>query len=155
MNTAGGEQPGLIKRTGRFGDDKDPNMGAEFRWKPGQSGNPKGSKPGKSLSATIQEMWDDPNFIERLANLAPEGAGPDPQFQSTAMKAAISVAMLHAMDPNQHPTTRKDARDWLAKFGYGSKVDITSKGERISEAPKIISIIRPRGGDDSAAPTEA
>lgn len=153
---AGGTQAALPPRTGRFGDDKDPDIGAKTRFKPGQSGNPAGSKKGKSLSATIQEMLDDETFIDKLHEKVKErflhADGPDPVFQSTPMKAMITTAMIEAIDPSAAPSVRKDAREFLAKYGYGTKVDITSKGERISDTPKIISVINARPDD---APAQA
>jgi hypothetical protein len=149
---AGGQQAGLVKRTGRFGDDKDPNMGADTQFRPGQSGNPKGRAKGPTLSTQIQNMMNDEGFIDRLSEKLKEQAGidasdPDPEFQSTPMKAIITAALIEAMNPNIHPDTRNKARTWVARFGYGTKIDITSAGERLSETPKIISIINARPSD--------
>lgn len=153
QDNSGGDQAGIVRRTGRFGDDKDPNMGKDTQFKPGQSGNPAGKPKGaRSLSSTIREMMDDPNFIERLSQGIKERTGidpsVDPEFQGTPMKAIITVALIESMNPNIHPDTRNKARTWVGKFGYGTKVDITSDGERITETPKIISIINARPGDD-------
>lgn len=154
---SGGKQAGLIRRTGRFGDDKDPNLGKETQFKQGESGNPDGRPKGrKSLSTMIQDMLDDPKFIERLSekvrSRVVDAEAPDPEFQGTPMKAIISTALIEAMNPNEQAKARAAAREWIAKYGYGTKVDVTSKGERISDQPKIISVIQPRGGD---AATEA
>lgn len=152
QDNSGGEQAGaIVVRTGRFGDDKDPNLGADTRFKPGESGNPKGRPKGKTLSATIQEMMNDEGFIDRLHDKVKkrfvQGDGPDPVYQSTPMKAMITIAMIEAMDPSAPPQVRKDARNYLATFGWGTKVDVTSKGERISETPKIVSPIAARESD--------
>lgn len=147
---AGGEQAVNLpaKRTGRFGDDKDPNLGADTRFKPGQSGNPAGRQKGKSLSSTIQDMLDDEKFIERLSEgVKDKVLQADPDFQGTPMRAMITAALIEAINLKNQPQARHAARDWLAKYGYGTKVDVTSKGERISDTPKIISVIQPRGGD--------
>lgn len=158
---AGGNQAGGSRRTGRFGDDKDPDLGKDTRFKPGQSGNPAGLRKGtKHLSTMIQEMMNDPQFIERLSQGIKEKTGIDPEldpeFQGTPMKAIITVAMIESMNPNIHPVARDKARSWVGKFGYGTKVDITSDGERITETPKIISIINARPSDDAAqSETEA
>lgn len=152
----GGGQAAIPPRTGRFGDDKDPNLGKDYQFKPGQSGNPAGGKKGqKLLSTQIREMMDDPKFIDRLSEKIKDKMElPDEEFQGTPMKAIITVAMLEAMDPARQAGDRDKARDWLAKFGYGSKVDITSDGQRIAESPKVISVINPRQ-DDAPAETEA
>ncbi|TFC29361.1 hypothetical protein E3O25_05475 [Cryobacterium sp. TMT1-3] len=64
----------------------------------------------------------------------------------------ITTAVIEAIDRTSDQKARANAREFLGKFGYGSKVDITSKGERITEVPKIISVINARPGD--RAPTE-
>lgn len=157
---AGGSQAGdnlPARRTGRFGDDKDPDLGKEYRFKPGQSGNPAGSQKGRlTLSTTIQNMLDDPNFIDRLSDKIKakiiDAESPDPDFQGTPIKAIITTALIEAIDPTNQPSQRQAAREWLAKYSYGTKIDITSKGERVSESPKIISVIQPRD-DDAPAET--
>src|SRR5664280_3740012 len=95
-NQSGGQQAGLVRRTGRFGDDKDPNMGADTQFKPGESGNPDGRPKGRqSLSTTIQEMLDDPKFIEKLNSTIQEKVKQaDPDFQGTPMKAIITTAII-------------------------------------------------------------
>lgn len=113
----GGNQAGSfpVKRTGRFGDDKDPNLGEETRFKKGQSGNPKGRAKGKALSKTIQDMLGDENFIERLADALPEDMKkPDPEYQGTPMKAIIATALIEPINPASQPKARQAARDWLA-----------------------------------------
>ena len=148
-NTGGHQAAHLpVVRTGRFGDDKDPNLGAKTRFKPGQSGNVKGRPKGKSLSSTIQDMLDDEEFIDRLSKGVKEKVlEADPDFQGTPMRAMITAALLEAINVNGNPKSKAAAREWLAKYGYGTKVDVTSKGERISDVPKVISVIQPRGGD--------
>lgn len=151
-SSTGGWQAGLTRRTGRFGDDKDPNVGADTQFKPGQSGNPAGPKKGrKSLSTVIQEMMNDPKFIDKLSEKVKEKAGiADEDFQDTPMKAIITTALLEAMHPSNDPAARGRARDWLRKAGYGDKIDITSDGERLQQAPIVVSTIHPRpDGDDT------
>lgn len=137
----------------------DPSIGADTQFKAGESGNPKGRPKGKSLSKTIQELLDDENFIERLDQKIKERFGegvdgPDPEFQGTPMRAMITTAVIEAIDPTLQPKARASAREWLGKYGFGTKVDVTSKGERISDAPKIISIINARP-DDASVEAEA
>ena len=154
----GGNQADGQRRTGRFGDDKDPDVGRDTQFKPGQSGNPAGKPKGRrNLSTVIQEMLNDEKFIERLSDMIPdEVKKADPEFQGTPMKAIITTAMIEAFDPTNPHKARHAARDWLAKYGYGTKIDVTSDGERIEVAPLVISKIKPRGlDDDGAAPAQA
>lgn len=154
--SSGGNQADDQRRTGRFGDDKDPNLGRGTQFKPGQSGNPAGKPKGRrNLSTVIQEMLNDEKFIERLSDkLQDEVKKADPEFQGTPMKAIITTAMIEAFNPNNPHKARHAARDWLAKYGYGTKIDVTSDGERLEVAPLVISNIKPRGLDDDGA-TEA
>lgn len=160
-DTSGGEQAGNLpaRRTGRFGDDKDPNVGKDTRFQRGQSGNPAGRRKGPNLSTHIQKMLDDPNFIDRLSEKIKarivDAEGPDPEFQDIPTKAIITTAIIEAIDPTNDYKARQAAREWLAKYGYGTKVDITSKGERIAETPKIISVIQPREDGDAETQAEA
>ena len=131
-NKAGTGQAPLLITAGRgqhgFGNGTDPNVGKKTQFKKGQSGNPAGMKKGtKHLSTTIREMLNDETFIERLAaKIQDKTKLPDPEFQGTPLKAIVSVAMIEAMDPTSQAQPRNAARDWLAKFGYGTKVDITT-----------------------------
>ncbi|QOH56238.1 DUF5681 domain-containing protein [Rhodococcus rhodochrous] len=153
---SGGEQADNlpIRRTGRFGDDKDPNMGKDTQFKPGQSGNPKGGPKGKKLSTVIQEMLNDESFIERLAEKLPDNKKPDPDFQGTPMKAIVATAIIESFDPSGQYKARAAAREWIGKYGFGTKIDVTSDGERVEVAPLVISSIKSRGTGDAAAETE-
>lgn len=146
----GNEQARKRLGTGGF----DPDIGAKTRFKPGQSGNPAGRPKGRrNLSTVIQEMLNDERFIDRLSDkLQDEVKKADPEFQGTPMKAIITTAMIEAFDPNRPPGPRHQARDWLAKYGYGTKIDVTSDGERVEVAPLVISKIKPRGPDNDGAP---
>lgn len=156
-NDTGTKQAHKLLGTGRpgFGNGTDPGVGKDTRFKSGQSGNPAGKPKGtKNLSTMIQEMLNDEGFINKLsAKIKDEAKLPDPEFQGTPMKAIISTAMVEAMSTGGHPSARSAARDWIARYGYGTKVDVTSKGERLVQAPIVISQIaaRPADGIDSEA----
>ncbi|GAA1099824.1 DUF5681 domain-containing protein [Tsukamurella spumae] len=153
--SASGEE----QATKRLGSGEfDPNIGAKTQFKAGQSGNPAGRPKGrKSLSSTIQDLLNDERFIERLSGkLQDEVKKADPEFQGTAMKAIVTTAMIEAFNPNNPHQARHAARDWLAKYGYGTKIDLVSDGERVEVAPLVISKIKPRGHDnDGAAEAQA
>lgn len=83
-------------------------------WKPGQSGNPSGKPKGtKHLSTWIQDMLADENFsctIRRGYEIE--------EYKGAPIKALI-IAQIHlAVNGNQK------AFELLAKYGYGSKVEI-------------------------------
>lgn len=88
------------------------------KWKPGQSGNPKGPKPGyKHISTWIQEMLNDESF-EALILDSKQGAI---EFKGAPLKAIIMVAMRKAVTD---PKTGTQWAEWLAKHGYGNKLII-------------------------------
>ncbi len=119
----------------------DPSVGKATQFKPGQSGNPAGKPKGtKSLSTWIKEMLNDENF-EALLPDAREGYK---EFKGRAVEAIIKTAMVRAL------AGEKESREWLAKYGYGTKIDVTSDGERVQIAPLVVSDIAPR--DDNAEP---
>lgn len=81
-----------------------------YKWKPGQSGNPKGSKKGwKPLSYWIQKILNDESFTF-------QDKKGEVVYQGAPLNAIIGVAIYQSMLGN------KDAREWLAKHGYGSKI---------------------------------
>jgi hypothetical protein len=87
-------------------------------WKPGQSGNPTGKpKDIKHLSTWIQEFMEDENFTRTLANGRHKKEAP--------VKSIVSVLIHKAVDGDMK------AFDLLAKYGYGTRVDITSKDQQL------------------------
>ena len=83
------------------------------QWQQGQSGNALGKPKGaKHLSTRIREMLEDDSFEQKLKDgMLIKGAPAD---------AIIRVLIAKAIKGNFK------AIDLLAKYGYGSKVDITS-----------------------------
>jgi hypothetical protein len=87
-------------------------------WKSGQSGNPAGKPKGtKHLSTWIQELMEDENFTRKLAN--------GRQKREAPVRAIVSVLITKAVDGDMK------AFDLLAKYGYGTRVDITSKDQQL------------------------
>lgn len=92
----------------------------ETQFKPGQSGNPNGRPKGAlSLSWHIQHMMEKADFKTYVQHPT-EGYK---EFAGTPMEAIVTVALTKAAAGD------KDARDWLAKYGYGSKLDMTTNGK--------------------------
>lgn len=84
----------------------------ETRWKPGQSGNPKGPKPGYiHLSTRIQRMLNDDDFTTEWL----DKEGNRIEFKGNPAEAIIKTAIAKA---NQGD---KQWADWLAIHGYGTK----------------------------------
>ncbi len=82
-------------------------------WRPGISGNPAGKPKGaKHLSTWIQEMMGDETFIHKLANGKTKKEAP--------VKAIVKTLIIKAVDGDYK------AIDLLAKYGYGSRLDLTS-----------------------------
>lgn len=99
-----------------------PNKDTQF--KPGQSGNPAGMPKGiKHISTWIQELLNDDEFT--LDNFLFNGK----QFKGAPIKAIVTVGIMQALQGDQKWAT------WLAKYGYGDKIDITSAGEKIEPTP--------------------
>lgn len=115
-------------------------------FKDGESGNPKGKPKGrKSLATIIRELEEEefdwslfPAKGNRELEKLIEQLGPI----GSPFRAIIYKAVLDAIAGKS--TEKAAAREWLRKAGYGDKLDLTSKGERIKQEPVIISAITPR-----------
>lgn len=95
-----------------------PNPDTQF--KPGQSGNPNGLPKGtKHISTWIQEMLNDETFD----NVIEDQNGKRVEFKGAPLKAIIMTAVVKA--------NKGDNRwaDWLAKYGYGTKVQLSNDPE--------------------------
>lgn len=91
-----------------------PNKDTQF--KPGESGNLDGKPKGTiHLSTHIQNLLNDQEFSPELMD--------GKEFKGTPLKAIIMTAMKKA-----HEGDNKWA-EWLAKYGYGNKLEIEHSGE--------------------------
>lgn len=102
-----------------------PNPDTQF--KPGESGNPDGKKPGtKHLSTHIQEMLNDPDFALKLKTGEILKGRPIEAIMKTAIAKGISGNVQWA--------------EWLAKHGYGSKL-IIETGDPAEAALKKLGLL--------------
>jgi len=84
------------------------------QWQPGQSGNPAGKPKGtKHLSSWIRELMENEGFEHKLEN-------------GTIVHEAPVQAIVHVLIQKALRGDMK-AFDLLGKYGYGSRIDITSE----------------------------
>lgn len=107
-----------------------PDVGKATQFQPGQSGNPEGRPKGAiSLSTRIQNMLNDEDFETYLPD-AREGWR---HFKGAAAEAIVKAAIIKAAAGDLK------AADWLAKYGYGTKVEVTgAEGEPLIPVVRII-----------------
>lgn len=101
-----------------------PNKDTQF--KPGQSGNPSGPKPGyKHLTTHIQELLEDEEFEADLLD-SKKGVVA---FKGKPIQAIILAARHKAVNGDMK------AMDLLMKYGWNAKteVDLTSNGETVAQ----------------------
>lgn len=77
-------------------------------------------KGSKHISTHIQEMLNDPEFELKLKD--------GTILKGRPIEAVIKTAIAKAVSGDMR------AFDMLGKYGYGSKLDITSNGEQIKTA---------------------
>lgn len=105
-----------------------PNKDTQF--KKGVSGNPAGLPKGtKHISTWIQEMSQDEDFTTWL-NDVKEGFI---EYKGAPLKAIIKTTLNKAVAGD------KDAREWLAKYGWKKEIDVTTNGESIQ--PVLVKFI--------------
>lgn len=99
-----------------------PDTSGLIPFQPGQSGNPAGAKKGTlHLSTHIQNLLNDEEFE---ANILDSKKGLI-EYKGAPVKAIIQVAIKHALNGDQRWA------EWLAKHGYGDKLDITTNGKEL------------------------
>lgn len=100
-----------------------PDVGKATQFKPGVAvpgaGRPKGTR---SLSSTIQDLMEDDDFEIKLKDGQILKGRPSKKIAEVMYGMAISG--------------NTKAADWLAKYGYGNKVDVTTNGESINAIPE-------------------
>jgi hypothetical protein len=95
------------------------------KFKPGQSGNPKGRPPGrKSLATIIRELENEDFDWKHIPIKNKEAVAA----MGSPFQAIVMVAVGQAVSGD------KAAREWLRKAGYGDKLDVTSDGEKLNVA---------------------
>lgn len=114
----------------------DPAVGKDTQFKPGQSGNPDGPKPGfKHISTYVQELLNDPDFEGWAFN----GRAYE-QFKGIPAKAIVKAQAIKALSGDTK------AFDSLVKAGYGTKVELTGAGGEPLVLP-VVRIIDERPGN--------
>lgn len=121
---------------------------------PGQSGNPNGRPKGsKSLSTIIRELEDEqfdwklfPKHSKALKEFVEMSFPIGSPFRAIVYRAVLDAVGGKGVE-------KVAAREWLRKAGYGDKLDLTSKGQRIKQEPVIISTIKPREHADTQTET--
>lgn len=106
--------------------------------KKGEIRNPNGKPKGtKHIATWIKEILNDEAFEARIL----DSKIGIKNYKGAPLKAIIEVAIVKSLQGDQRWA------EWLAKHGWGTKVDITSGGERIEASPIIISQIEARKED--------
>jgi hypothetical protein len=110
-------------------------------FKPGQSGNPAGKPKGTiSLSTMIQELSENIDWDKTTLKTKDELKN---KYGKNGFKALIYVAFSKGMSGD----TR--AMEWLAKHGYGEKINL-----EVSDSRKDILLKYGLGEGDSAGQTK-
>jgi hypothetical protein len=109
------------KQASRFGTTTDPNIGAATQFKPGQSGNPAGTKVGSiHISTHIQRLMDDEEFE---ANILDPKIGIR-EYKGAPVRAVLQVALTKAINGDMK------ALDLLMKYGWSQKIETENTGEQ-------------------------
>ena len=116
-----------------IGKDQSPDIGKDTQFKPGESGNPEGKKPGTKSLATIIEELESEDFDWSKVPIRDKKTA---QEMGAPWRAIVYVALAKAYSGDVK------AMEWLRKSGYGDKLDVTTGGRRITQQPLIVSDIK-------------
>ena len=98
-----------------------PDIGKATQFKPGQSGNPAGKPKGtKHINTWIQELAEDEEFTALLIDLK-DGYK---EYKGAPIKAIIKQTINEAL-AGKDPRVRQAAREWLAKYGWPTKNEVS------------------------------
>lgn len=117
----------------------DPAVGKKTQIKKGQVLNPNGAKKGsKHINTWIQELVEDEEFEARLLDLKTGFY----EYKGAPIKAIVKATYNDAL-AHQDPKVRAAAREWLAKYGWPTKNEVTgADGEPL--IPPVVRIIDER-----------
>lgn len=105
-------------------------------FKPGQSGNPKGAKPGtKHLKTIIAEFLDDGKLDWKKIPLK-DSAKLQKIYGKNGWQAITGVAVSQAIAGDRH------AREWLRKAQYGDKITHGFEDDFFTETELTIKVVR-------------
>jgi hypothetical protein len=91
-------------------------------WKPGQSGNITGKPKGtKHLSTWIRDMLNDESFVTLIRD---QKVGYR-NYEGAPLKAIIEALIIKSVNGDLK------AFELLCRYGYGTKLDITTQGDKI------------------------
>lgn len=122
----------------------------------GTSGNPNGRPKGsKSLSTIIRELESEefdwklfPKHSRELKDFIDLSYPIGSPFRAIVYRALLDAIGGKGVE-------KVAAREWLRKAGYGDKLDLTSKGQRIKQEPVIVSTIKPRHAQAETETTDS
>lgn len=100
----------------------DPSIGKDTQFRPGKSGNPAGMKPGtKHIKTWIHQLLHDEEFTATIRK-----GLTITEYKGAPIKAIIEAQIIRALDGDDK------AFNLLAKYGYGSSLDLTTGGEALN-----------------------
>ncbi len=100
----------------------DPEVGKETQFKPGQSGNPTGPKPGyKHINTWVQELVEDEEFVAVIR----EGMQLK-EYKGVPIKAMIRAQIILAINGDTN------AFNALSKAGWSQKTEVDATVRQVT-----------------------